>query len=424
MPAYDKFAKEALSGYERMPDETSELYKKNFMKLPNLNEDAARGVAGHEALADSMCKNYGSIGIEFDAVVGGEEAYSTSEKFVEVKSVDTLDDEFLKKKLYGNDEDKYVSYVHAFSRNAMLVRVPKNQNAKLAVLLFDSKVPLNAQVIVDVGDNATLELLEVCASATNADSSLGIINEIRTGKGSRAEINVLHNENSNTTVLSFFKTFAGEDAEIRFNSLYSGGKHTRVRNIMEASGTSSRVEAREIVVGADAQKFDLGTLVINAAEKTATSVESKAVLLGESAGIIKGYAKLLHGAKKSNSFILERGLLFDKGAKVDCLPDMSVDENDVRATHSSATAPLDSNALFYMMSRGIEGQIAKKLLALGFFDSIISRIASERMRSVAAAVVHDKIDSGQPGNVPELEENGEEAGKSDDFFRGHYKYRK
>lgn len=423
MAAYDKFAKEALSKYKAMPEETSELYKKNFIKLPNLKEEAAQVVAVQKELAESVRKNYGSIGVEFDAVIGGGEAYSSNEKFIEVKDVGVLGEEFLRGKLYSNSEDKYVSYIHAFSKNAVLIKVPKGQSARLAVLMFNSETPLNAQITVDVGDGAKLELLEVCASSAEANSSFGVLNEVKIGKNSSAEVNVLHNENADTTVMSFFKTFASEDAAIKFNSLYSGGMHVRVRNIMEASGAGSRVEANEIVIGADSQKFDLGTFVINAAEKTVASVESKAVLLGEATGIIKGFAKLNHGAKKSNSFILERGLLFDRGAKVDCMPDMSVDENDVRATHSSATTPLDSNALFYVMSRGINEPIAKRLLALGFFSSIISRIESESMREIAAAMVRDKIDRKKPGNIPELGEEYEEGGKSTDFFEGHYKYR-
>ncbi len=423
MAAYDKFAKEALSKYKTMPEETSELYKKNFIKLPSLKEEAVQGISEHKELTETMRKNYGVIGIDFDAVIGGGDAYSTNEEFIRVKDVGALSGEFLRQKLYGNSEDRYVSYIHAFSKNAMLIKVPKAQSASLAVLMFNSEAPLNTQITVDVGDGAKLELLEVCASSAGADSSFGVLNEVRVGKNSHAEINVLHNESANTTVMSFFKTFADEDAVIKFNSLYSGGMQVRVRNIMEASGTGSRVEANEIVIGTDAQKFDLGTSAVNAAEKTTASVESKAVLLGEATGIIKGFAKLNHGAKKSNSFILERGLLFDNGAKIDCMPDMSVEENDVRATHSSATTPLDSNALFYVMSRGINEPMAKRLLALGFFDSIISKIGSESMREIAAAMVRDKIDRKQPGNIPELGEEYREGSKSEDFFKGHYKYR-
>ena len=90
--------------------------------------------------------------------------------------------------------------------------------------------------------------------------------------------------------------------------------------------------------------------------------------------IMKGFAKIEKGATKAKSYVHERGILLDRGARVNGLPDMSVDENDVKATHSSATAPVDPESVFYLMSKGIDEIGVRKLLVTGFFANSISKM--------------------------------------------------
>ena len=142
--------------------------------------------------------------------------------------------------------------------------------------------------------------------------------------------------------------------------------------------------------------------------------------------LLKGYAKVLKGASGSRSYVHERGILLDKGARVDGLPDMSVDENDVKATHSSATAPVDPEAVFYLMSKSIDELGVKKLIVSGFLSESISKMHSEAARRLAISLVNSKLESKEFGHVPKVDQQslwefGEESEK--DMFLGHYKYR-
>ncbi len=188
------------------------------------------------------------------------------------------------------------------------------------------------------------------------------------------EINALHNENSNTVNLSFMRNRIGEDSHLKLNSVYSGAAHTRVRNVIEATGKGSNVDVNEIIFGASEQKFDISTYIVNKGAHTNASLESKAALMDKSFCIMKGFAKIEKGATKAKSYVHERGILLDKGAKVDGLPDMSVDENDVKATHSSATSPVDPESVFYLMSKGIDELGVRRLLVSGFFANSMAKV--------------------------------------------------
>jgi Fe-S cluster assembly scaffold protein SufB len=108
--------------------------------------------------------------------------------------------------------------------------------------------------------------------------------------------------------------------------------------------------------------------------------------------ILKGFAKIANGATMSSSYIKERSILLDKGTRVDSLPDMSVDENDVKAAHSSATAPISEDEMFYLMSKGIDAIQAKRLIVNGFFSEYTKAIGNGAMNEVTGAMINEKFE--------------------------------
>ncbi|HKY89245.1 MAG TPA: SufD family Fe-S cluster assembly protein, partial [Candidatus Limnocylindrales bacterium] len=69
------------------------------------------------------------------------------------------------------------------------------------------------------------------------------------------------------------------------------------------------------------------------------------------------------------------------------IPALEIDQPNVRrASHSSSVGPLDENQLFYLESRGIERETARKMIVLAFLEPVVARIplpeAQERLRDL------------------------------------------
>ena len=143
--------------------------------------------------------------------------------------------------------------------------------------------------------------------------------------------------------------------------------------------------------------------------------------------ILKGFAKINKGATKAKSYVHERGILLDKNAKVYGLPDMSVDENDVKATHSSATSPVDPESVFYLMTKGIDEIGVRKLLVTGFFAESLSKMHNSIMKELSMSLINTKLETKVYGGAPKLDARNIWVGATDtgdvDMFKGHYKYR-
>ena len=412
MSGYNQFVKCATEQYDTLPQEGTQLYKKHFIPIPfELKKyvDAKADAEGEGAALTGLLNwELKGMNVKFDAAIGSDYAVGGN-KYLKIKGAETLGDEEMKNRLHESGEDKYIAFIDAYSRRFIFIDVPGGNKANLNLIFPNSNSALNAEVIINVGKGSTLSLFELYSSRNASASSSGTIHEVRIGENSDVEINSLHNETANTVVLGFCRGKVGEGSAFRFNSFYNGGSYVRVRNKIEACGIRSKIDVNELVFGSREQKFDVNTVAVNGGKETGAHLESKAALMDTSFCIFKGFARIEKGAKKSESYVHERGLLLDEGARIDALPDMSVDESDVKAKHSSATAPIDDETSFYLMSRGIGEREVRELIVKGLFAESLSKFNNRAMRDACLSLIDDKIGNGK--------------GPGGDIFKGYHKYR-
>lgn len=383
---YKDFVSNAMRNYDSLPQETNELYRNHYVRIPDLKEHL-----GKNGIDDADTNNK-VAGVKFDTVISSSRIQSNSD-FITIKDSSKLSSRFLENAARYSTEDKYAAFINAHSKSTLFVNIPSGINAKVSIRFVATAAPLNIRVVINVGKGASLNLLELHES-TAQDTVIGVLHDTELQDNAIVEINALHNEsNNNTTVLGFFKAMLGKGANLKFNAFYNGGSCVRVRNFVEASAQNGSAEVNEMVLGSTEQKFDIDTHIVNAAPDTKTKIRSRVALMDASRCVLKGFAKITKGAERSDSRIHERSILLDKEARVDCLPDMSVDENSVKATHSSATAPIDVEKVFYLMSKGMDEKIVRKLIMGGFFAECLEKMDNAPMRDMTLSLINCKLDT-------------------------------
>jgi Fe-S cluster assembly protein SufD len=70
---------------------------------------------------------------------------------------------------------------------------------------------------------------------------------------------------------------------------------------------------------------------------------------------------------------------------------LEIETNEVKASHAATTGHLDNDILFYLGSRGIEQQEAKKLVITSFAFEHVSQINDEKIREQVGALLNEKI---------------------------------
>jgi Fe-S cluster assembly scaffold protein SufB len=242
---------------------------------------------------------------------------------------------------------------------------------------------------------------------------------------SKCEINMLHNESYDTTVLNIYEAKSLADSSLKMNYFYSGGSTTKAHGTIEAHDYSSSIDVNEFIFGSDGQKMDINTNIVNSSNNTTARLATRAAAMGSATCYLKGFSKIINGSKDSRSFVEESGMLLDRSARIDSIPAMSIDENKVKATHSSAIGPIDEESLFYMGTHGVDQEKAKELLVNGFFSSQLGSVSNNQAREAFIAIIRAKMKNGSEiGKTPKLNSSGLWfADSGSDMFKGHYKYR-
>ena len=105
---------------------------------------------------------------------------------------------------------------------------------------------------------------------------------------------------------------------------------------------------------------------------------------------MKGLIVIDKSAVGTDSFLGEFGMNLSKAARAVAIPSLEIDQPDCRrAAHSSSVGPIDETQLFYLESRGIPPDEARKFIVLGFLEPVVARVplaeAQDRLRALLEA---------------------------------------
>ncbi len=406
---------------EEAPEEQNELYKRRFIKIDFENfgkDNATQSVQDPVAFAKELEKG---ANVSFDVVMSPtheEIRKSGIAKIEELKEYEGM---------YGRSEDKAIAFSSSTPGKLLSIEVPQGTNQNCNILAFSTNEILNARVKINVRRDSSLNVLIYSTSMQDSATLNSILNEIYLEPYSSVEVNLINNQCGMCSAVSYSKIECAANSSLKFNAIHSGGKVLRAKTEINASGNAARCNSNELILGSGSQKFDITTKIINNAEHTETFLTSKAALMDESLCILKGFAEIGEHAENSKSYVSERGILLDKTARIETIPGMGISNNNVKATHSSATMPIDSELLFYLTSRGLSNEDAKTLVVSGFFGSTISQIENTMAMQLGEGVIREKMLTKDVATTPKATLHGiwnaNAMRSADDALLEHYKYR-
>ena len=379
-----------------MPDEVNELYSRNSITL-----EYPKSIVSGPSVMERASEIEKQLDSKFDVIVSDTEVKNTS-KFVKVFPADELHSEMIERKITNGSEDKISAYINANSKHVISIEIPENESAKIGIMAINSgHMPF--QILVRCGSGSRLNMFEYYCSADQDSYSVAPLHEFMIASNAHSEFSLVNNKTSSSCMMGFAKAEVYRGAELKANFVYSGSSVTKMKSEFYANEEGSRIDAKEIIVGASDQKFDINTFMTNAKPNTYARLESGAVLDGSSMCMLKGYAKVEKLAKGAISRVEEHGILLSEAAHIDALPDMAIDYSDgVSATHSAATAPIDKDALFYIMSRGIDNVESRRLFVGAFMSKYLSGITNPLARELATSLLLEKAESGSFGEIPKI----------------------
>ena len=190
----------------------------------------------------------------------------------------------------------------------------------------------------------------------------------------------------------------GKDAVLRHVAVTLGGEIVRMSANVRYSGPGGDAELLGLYFADDGQHLESRLLVDHAQPNCRSNVLYKGALQGDPTSSLPdahtvwvGDVLIRAEAAGTDTFEVNRNLVLTDGARADSVPNLEIETGEiVGAGHASATGRFDDEQLFYLRSRGIPEEQARRLVVRGFFGEIISKIAVPDIRDrLTAAIEHE-----------------------------------
>jgi Fe-S cluster assembly protein SufD len=110
------------------------------------------------------------------------------------------------------------------------------------------------------------------------------------------------------------------------------------------------------------------------APHTTSRERFRSILADNARGVFNGRIYVDECAQKTNAQLSNRNLLLSPGAEINTKPELEIYADDVKCAHGSTTGQLDTNALFYLLSRGIPEKNARDLLIMAFASELVTEL--------------------------------------------------
>lgn len=168
----------------------------------------------------------------------------------------------------------------------------------------------------------------------------------------------------------------GEGARAEMFTVIAGSESCRVEvEVRLAKG--AHFEFGGVTIGGGEAVREFVTQVVHAELEATSNQTIRGVHWGHGTGNFLGEIKVARDAQKTDAAQDFKGLLLEKGASANAVPQLEIFADDVKCAHGATVGQLDESARFYMAARGLPPQVAKRLLVQAFIADALVAIGDE-----------------------------------------------
>jgi Fe-S cluster assembly protein SufD len=246
-------------------------------------------------------------------------------------------------------------------------------------------------LVVRAGADSEVNVLEVQSSG--ADPGLVVpVTEILVGQAARVGHVTVQQLGLATWQLGTQVSQVEAESTLRSTSIGFGGDYARLRTDCRMVGRGATGELDAVYFGEGDQTLDFRTFQDHIAPDCTSNLLFKGAVGGRSRSVYTGMIRVGKQARGTNAFQTNRNVKLSDGAWAESVPNLVIENNDVRCSHASAVGPVDEEQRFYLESRGVPTDEAERLIVSGFFDEVLTRLPVAGVAPLLRATVAAKFE--------------------------------
>jgi Fe-S cluster assembly protein SufD len=234
--------------------------------------------------------------------------------------------------------------------------------------------------LIVVDRNAKATVLETYAAVGDAHYFTNSVTEVAVGDGATLTHIKLQRESQRAFHVGTIDVRQGRDSHYVSFSFGTGGSLSRSNIYTALAGEGCGATLNGLYMLDGDQHMDHQTRIEHSEPNCYSREVYKGVLDGTSHGVFNGKVYVHPVAQKTDGKQTNNTLLLSEKAQVDTKPQLEIFADDVKCTHGATVGRLDEVALFYMKSRGVNAELARRLLTYAFAADVIETIELDAVR--------------------------------------------
>jgi Fe-S cluster assembly protein SufD len=245
----------------------------------------------------------------------------------------------------------------------------------------DAATMTTPRVLVVAEENSESSIVETYAGGGGGLYWTNAVTEIVMAPGAKIDHNKLQQEGNGAYHTALMQVNLDRASAFVSHSTSMGSKLTRNDLQCFLGGEGAEATLNGLVYARGDQHIDNHTLLHHEKAHCPSHELYKHVLADQSTGVFKGKIFVQKDAQKTDSKQTSKSLLLSDQAFMNSQPALEIYADDVKCTHGSTIGPVDPNAVFYLISRGLSLEQARHLMTYAFAADITRRIKVTPVRA-------------------------------------------
>ena len=215
--------------------------------------------------------------------------------------------------------------------------------------------------------------------------------DIQVGAGARlGYLSIPELGRRTTAVASTAATVAGQ-AHLNMGLVAVGGSYARLRTDCSLAGRGSTGDISAMYFADRSQVHDFRTFQNHDAPDTNSNLLFVGAVDDDARSIYSGLIRVSPQARGTDAVQTNRILKLSENVWAESVPNLEIENNDVRCAHATSVGPLDEAQRFYLESRGVPPDVAERLIVEGYFGEVARRLPMQELAEALGGLVSAKL---------------------------------
>ena len=282
----------------------------------------------------------------------------------------------------------------ALCNNGVLIEVSKNSRIESPVFVrhitLDNGVAeiTTNRVVVKQEVGSEFTLVELFDSQIEEDSTLALQQSLLSiGANAICNHYRLNLESEKAIQASKVESRLAQSATLNSFFLGLGSQLNRTDINVKHQGKGSHAALTGIYLPANEQAIDYHSNIEHQVAHCTSNEVFRGIIADEASATFNGKIHIFEDAQKSDAFLNNKNLLLTNRAEINTKPELEIYADDVKCAHGATVAQLDEKSVYYLQTRGIDRQKAKKMLSIAFIQELLNKVKLEELNNYLTSLL-------------------------------------